>query len=59
MSRKPALTPEQAREVRDAYCDRSAKWTTAALAKCFGVSQAVINAAIERRGAYRRRPTVE
>lgn len=53
MGRKPALTPEQAREVREAYGRKSGRWTTAALAKCFGVKITVIQAVLARRGAYK------
>jgi hypothetical protein len=55
VGRKPALTPEQAQEIREAYADRhpKAKWSVRLLAKSFGVSHAVVQAALNRRGAYR------
>jgi hypothetical protein len=53
MGRKPALTPEQADEVRRFYGDRAAKWTVSALAHSYGVKIWTINAVLERRGAYR------
>lgn len=55
--RKPQLTEEQAQEVRELYAQTRVKtspsyWDTRSLAKSFGVSQAVINAVINRTGAY-------
>ena len=55
--RKPKLSEEQAREVRELYAQSRDKhtpayWDTRSLAKSFGVSQAVINAVINRTGAY-------
>lgn len=57
MPRKPALTPEEAIEVRQLYADRAAKWTVAALARSFHVSHDIILAALNRRGAYRIKET--
>lgn len=55
--RRPKLTPEQAQEVRALYAQSRDKhtpayWDTRSLAKSFGVTQAVINAVINRTGAY-------
>jgi len=50
--RKPDLTPEQARELREAYYDKSGKWSRIALAKCFGVSLATVDVVINKRGDY-------
>jgi hypothetical protein len=53
--RKPALSPQEAVEVRTLYADRGAKWTAAALARSFRVRTATIQAALNRTGAYRLR----
>ncbi|TLX16062.1 hypothetical protein [Rhizobium sp. MHM7A] len=57
MTRKPDLTKEQAKEVRELYAQSRDKnspayWNTRMLAHSFDVSQAVINAVINRTGAY-------
>ena len=57
MGRPPDLTPEEAEEVRLLYYDRSAKWTTGALARLYRVQPSTIRAAIDRRGAYARKPS--
>jgi len=54
MGRKPHLTPEEAQEVRDLYNRGSTKWKVSQLARAFQVSMAVIQAALNRTGAYRR-----
>jgi hypothetical protein len=51
MTRKPGLTPSEAAEVRDLYAGPG-KWTVTALARSFGVSTAIIRAALNRTGAY-------
>lgn len=57
MTRKPDLTKEQAKEVRELYFQSRDKkspsyWNVQMLAHSFDVSPAVINAAINRTGAY-------
>lgn len=49
MSRKPHLTPEQAEEAREMY---RGPWTVRQIARYLGVSMAVVNAALNRTGAY-------
>jgi hypothetical protein len=46
------LTDAQAREARAMWNDRPAGWSIRALAHIFDTTPSVINAAIERRGAY-------
>lgn len=55
--RRPALTPAEAAEIRQLYADRAAKWTVRALAHSFHVSTAIIQAVLNRTGAYRTRET--
>lgn len=60
MPRRPHLTPEEAREVRELYGQARSgpgNWSVAQLARSFGVSAAVIRAAIDQRGAYAPRVT--
>lgn len=54
--RRPHLTEEEAKEVRELYANRAGKWTVTALAHSFRVTTAVIQAVLNQRGAYRRRP---
>lgn len=49
---KPHLTPAEAQEVRELWSNRAGKWKVAALARSFNVSTSVINAALNRTGAY-------
>jgi hypothetical protein len=51
VTRRPGLTPSEAKEVRDLYAGPG-KWTVASLAHSFHVSMAIINAALNRTGAY-------
>jgi hypothetical protein len=50
--RKPLLTPQEAIEIRQLYADRSAKWTVSSLARSFHVKTHIIQAALNRTGAY-------
>jgi len=54
MGRKPALAAEQAEEAREMY---RGPWTVRQIARYFGVSAAVVRAALDRTGAYARRDT--
>jgi hypothetical protein len=49
--RKPALTPQEAIEVRELYAGPG-RWTTGSLARSFGVKIHVIQAVLNRTGAY-------
>lgn len=49
---KPHLTPQEAQEVRELWHNRAGKWKASSLARCFNVSASVINAALNRSGAY-------
>ena len=49
--RKPHLTVEQADEAREMY---AGPWRVRYIARYFGVSTAVINAVLNRTGAYAR-----
>jgi hypothetical protein len=52
VSRRPLLTPEQAAEIREFYSDRAAKWTVTALARSYHVNPWIIQAVLNRTGAY-------
>lgn len=57
--RQPHLTPEQAQEARELYSQRGtgpSNWTVSALARSFKVSQAVIHAVLDHKGAYGKGP---
>lgn len=54
MSRHPELTPEQADDMRRLY---RLGWTPPELARSFNVTRATVAAVLQRRGAYRPKPS--
>jgi hypothetical protein len=51
--RKPLLTPQEAAEIRELYAGPG-RWTVSSLAYVFHVKTYIIQAVLNRTGAYRR-----
>lgn len=49
--RKPALTPDEVERVRDLY--QNTAMNMSQIARHFGVSQGVVIAVVDRKGAYK------